>query len=160
MSGIDFLNKSVKKLCSYWNAVACGLDINENGRMNLRKWLRTYSIEEVMHGMDIAAEQYLEYKENGTVTESSWDKAFSKIPAICSVERASKNNPDLKDIYYIRGILRKNILYYYDDTKALEFLKDARCRGVPLTELRKIAHKVTSWTKFKNALCKAIDYIE
>ena len=160
MSDIDVLNKSVKKLCSYWNDVARGMVINENGQMDIRKWLRTYSIEEIKHGMDIVAEQYLEYKEDGTVTKKSWEEAFSKIPAICRVECVSKDDPELRDLYLIRGILRRNIRYYYDDAKALEFLKDARNYRVSLTALRKIAHEVTSWTKLKNALHSAIDSIK
>ena len=77
--------------------------------------------------MDVAAEQYLGFQDDGSVTSESWEKAFGKIPGICRVERASKDDPDLKDIYYIRGIVRNRLDgRYFDNAKALEWLRAAR----------------------------------
>lgn len=150
----------VEKLCSYWQDLARGWEINENGRTNIKKWLRAFSAEEIVQGMNVAAERYLKYQADGSATQNSWEEAFSKIPAIIRVERTSQEQPDLKDIYYIRGILRKNILYYYDDAEALEWLKIARGWDIPVNELKDIARKSTSWTKFKNAVNKAISFQE
>ncbi len=76
---------------------------------------------------------------------------FSKIPGICRVEREGKKDPALKEIYYIRGILRKR-LSYFDEGRALQWLKAARSWGVSLDELREIALEVRSWTQFGNAI--------
>ena len=64
----------------------------------------------------------------------------------------------LKDLYYIRGIVRNTCRYYFDNAKALELLKIARSWGVPMSELRDIASRATSWTKFRNRIHKAIEY--
>ena len=138
--------------------LAPGFVLNDNGKRDLSKWLRRFSFEEVIYAMDIAAEQYLKFEDDSTVTTESWEKAFSKIPGICRVERESKVDPEIKELYYIRGIARNTCRYYFDNVKALELLKIARSWDVPMSELRNIASLATSWTKFRNRIHEAIDY--
>ena len=154
----DLKEDTLGEVCSYWHDLAPGYVVNDNGKRNLSKWLRNFSLEEVIHAMDIAAEQYLNFEEDFTVTAKSWEKAFSKIPGICRVERESKEDPEIKDLYYIRGIARNTCRYYFDNAKALELLKIARSWDVPMLELRDIASRATSWTKFRNRIHKAIEY--
>jgi len=149
---------TLAKVCSYWNDLAPGFEVNDNGKRNFSKWLRNFPLDEIIHAMDIAAEQYLIFEKNGTVTKDSWEKAFSKIPGICRVERESQEDPDIKELYYIRGIVRNTCKYYFDNSKALELLKIARSWDVSMPELRDIASHATSWSKFQNNICEAIDY--
>lgn len=156
----NITEETVDRLCSYWDDLAPGFTVSESGRNKFKQWIRKFSLDELMHAMAIAAEQYLEFKKTGSVTPESWDTAFSKIPGICRVERASKDDPDIKELFYIRGILRNKIQYYYNDSEALKWLKVARSWNVPMEGLRQIAHNSTSWTKFMNAITKAIEYQE
>jgi hypothetical protein len=110
--------------------------------------------------MDAAATNYLEFTKEGTVTQESWEKAFSKILGVCRVNRASKKDPDLKEIYYIRGIVLNRIPGYYDDAKALQYLKNARSWGIPLEELADIARSVRNWSGFTNAIGEAIQHAQ
>lgn len=146
------------KVCSYWDELAPGFEVNDNGKRNLSKWIRKFSIEEIINAMDIAAEQYLRFKKDSTVTDESWEEAFSKIPGICRVERESQEDPDIKELYYIRGIARNTCRNYFDKSEALELLKIARSWNVPMSELRDIASRVTSWTQFQSQINKAIDH--
>jgi len=148
---------TLNDLCSYWNELAPGFTVSDNGKCNLSKWLKKFSIEEIIYAMDIAAEQYLIFKKNGTTTTESWEKAFLKIPGICRVERESKEDPDIKELYYIRGIVRNTCRYYFDNSEALELLKIARSWDIPMSKLRDIAYNATSWTRFQNQINKAID---
>jgi len=154
----DIKEDSVTELCEYWHDLAPGWTVNQTGKNNLKKWVRQFSIDEVTHAMDVAAESYLEFSSDGSVIGESWETAFSKIPGVCRVERASKENPEIKDLYYIRGIARKNSPYYFNNSEALKWLKAARSWDVSIEELREIACNATSWTKFRNGLSKAIDY--
>jgi hypothetical protein len=157
--GLRDINQSALNLaCSYWQDLAPGFTVNDNGKRKLQSWIRTFSMEEVLHAIDVAAEQYLRFREDHTVTQESWEEGFSKIPGICRVERECKENPDIKDLYYIRGIARKNCSNYFDNSEALELLKIARSWDVSLTELRQIAIRCTNWTRFRNELYEAIDY--
>jgi len=156
----DLQQDVTSRLCGYWHELAPGYKPNDNGKNNLKKWIRQFSVDEVMAAMDISAEAYIEYKDDGTVTSESWEKAFAKIPGICRVERASKDDPELKDLYYIRGIARNRCDYYFNNPEALEMLKIARSWDVPLEELRQIACSIKNWTNFKKKIYDAIDYQE
>ena len=98
--------------------------------------------------MDVSAEQYLKFNQIGEVTDESWEKGFSKIRAICQVERDSKEDPDLKELLYIRGIVRNKCENYFDNPECLEWLKAARSWEVPMTELRQIAIRTRYWSHF------------
>lgn len=155
--GLNALKEdTVGELCAYWHRLAPGATVSDHGRRNVQKWLRRYDLAELLHGMDVAAEQYLVFTEAGTVSIDSWEEAFAKIPAICRVTRESRDNPDVRELYYIRGIARNNCAYF-NGTEALSLLRAARSWDVPLQALRQIAVEATSWTRFRNDLCDIID---
>ena len=156
----DLNEDVIKRLCDYWYELAPGYEANENGKNNLKKWIRKFSVEELMAAMNISAEAYLEYKEDGTVSSESWEKAFAKIPGICRVEQASKEDPEIKDLYYVRGIARNRCDYYFNNSEALEMLKVARSWDVPMEELRQIACSIKNWTNFRKKIYEAVDYQE
>lgn len=154
----DLKETALDRVADYWHDLAPGFTMNQNGRNNLQMWTRKFNVEELCNAMDIAAEQYLRFKEDGNVTSESWKEAFAKIPGICRVNRASEDEPDLKDLFYIRGIVRKRLDgRHYKDYEALDMLKAAHSWDVPLDELRTIAKRVTSWTQFHDAIIDAID---
>jgi hypothetical protein len=113
-------------------------------------------VNEILHAMDVAAEQYLEFGNTGLVTQASWEEAFNKIPGICRVTLASREDPDLRELYYIRGIARNNC-GYFNPGEAMELMKAARSWGVPLEELRRIAIHSRNWTRFRHDLYDVID---
>jgi hypothetical protein len=156
--GLNALKEDiVSEVCNYWEQLAPGFDVNDNGRRNIQKWLRSFRLDEVLHAMDVAAEQYLRFAADQAVTSESWEYAFSKVPGICRVERASAKDPELRDLYYIRGIARNNCPNYFNPQEALELLKIARSWEVEIDELRAIAVQARNWTQFRNALYDAID---
>src|SRR5262249_8648507 len=112
--------------------------------------------DEILHAMDVAAEQYLTFTDDGTVSADSWDKAFGKIAGICRVTRESRDDPEVRDLYYIRGIARNNCSYFRS-TDAMELLRIARSWDVPLQDLRQAALRATSWSRFRDDLYYLID---
>lgn len=150
-------DEAVERVCEYWRGLAASWVVNETGKAKVAKWIRQLSIAEVCQAMDIAAEQYFRFEDDGNVTSESWNAAFEKIPGICRVERASKEDPDVKELYYIRGIVRNRLEgRYFDNAESLDWLKAARSWNVPMDELRAIATRVKSWTQFKNTVSDAI----
>jgi len=83
--------------------------------------------------------------------------AFSKIPSFCVV---TSESPDTREIYYIRGILRKRLIYYCDEAEALRLLKAAHSWGAPIAELREIAVSSRNWTDFCAQISDTIEYWE
>lgn len=147
----------VQRVCDYWTQMTPGLTTSEVGKKTVAKWLRTFSLNEVCEAMRIAAEQYLRLDDKQhEVTAESWDLAFSKIPGICRVQRESAKNPDLRDLYYIRGILRKR-LHYCNEHQAMEWLRAARSWDIALEDLKALARSVRNWTQFVDEIASAID---
>jgi transcriptional regulator with XRE-family HTH domain len=151
------LLEAVDRLCSYWEVYTPSWSVNENGRRTLHKWLRTYSLEELIHGMDVAATQYLRTDADGRITGDSWEIAFFKIQGVCRTERALKDEPDLRELYYIRGILKNKCAGYFDKPQALKNLRIARSWGISVNELNEIALQTQNWNHFIKLLSNAIE---
>ena len=109
-----------------------------------------------MKAMNAASDQYLEFQDGDKVTQQSWETAFSKIPGILKVERDSREDPDLKELLYIRGIIR-NKCGYFRDWEALDRLRVARSWGVPMAGLKKLAYGVRSWSHFIDQISAMVE---
>jgi 5-methylcytosine-specific restriction endonuclease McrA len=161
MEGLqDLKDQAVNKLCEYWSELAPGFTPNDRGRQSIKRWLRRYLPQEIMHGMDVAAEQYLDFQNDGTVTKESWEKAFNKVPAICGVVKDSKEGPDLKELFYIRAIVRNKCGSDFDNPACLDWLRAARSYGIPMSDLRQIALGTRGWRHFTEMVQEIIDECE
>lgn len=147
----------VDRLSGYWSDLAPGFSANDNGRKIIKRWLRHYNLDEILRAMDISAEQYLETDGNGQATGASWELAFSKIPGICRVDRESVENPDLKELFYIRAIVRNKCERDYDASDCMEWLKAARSWDVPMQELRSIALQTRYYSHFTESVSDAMN---
>ena len=152
----DIDQEAVERLAEYWNAHTPGWSVNDHGKRNIKKWLQKFSVEEICTAMDASATSYLEFDAENKVTSESVGLAFDKVLGICRVNKASEKEPDLKQLYYIRGILRNRIPGYFDDSKALQYLKNARSWEVDIEDLNAMARGVKNWTGFTTAVDELI----
>lgn len=136
----------INKLKNYWENLAKGFSINKNGISKIRKWLNKFEFNEILKAMDISATHYLEW-DGEIVTDESWEEAFYKVGAILVVNSQSKVDASLKDLYYIRGILRKR-LYYHHPHHTIKWLEAAMSWGATVDELKEIALTTKNWTAF------------
>lgn len=120
-----------------------GYGFSEHGWQETKKRIKKYGFQEVYDAAETSVEQYCNPNDEESIT-----KTFSKIGAILHVRQLEKDNPDLKDIYYICGIL-KNRLSYFDRPKAIQMLKDVRSQGVSIEKLMDIAKTCRNWTEFR-----------
>jgi hypothetical protein len=125
--------------------------VTEKGVTTLKKLIRKYPFEIILEAIEDSTLQYLQKDQNGQYTEASKEKAFDYIEKICSVKLATQEKPYLKDLFYIRGIL-KNRLYYFDASKAIDWLEKAYLRGASIEDLKALAKEVRNWTDFRCAM--------
>lgn len=149
----------VDDLAYAWHNLAPGFTVNKNGLKILRGHLGHFSMAEILHGMQLAAESYLVFDENDKVTQESWEKAFAKVGAICSVQQASQDNPELKDLYLIRGILKRR-LKYVDDHVALRLLREAYAQGAQIDDLRTLALQASTWSSWQEDLADLLSDLQ
>lgn len=136
---------------------------NEGGRGDIRRWLKRFSVDEVLAALDASFDAYMRW--NGEEPdEAAWETAFKRIPSFVGYQRAEKTRPHLQRILYIQGILRRR----FDDKwfrcdEALGVLID-RWRGhgglddktfIDLMEAQ--AKRSDDWLHFQDLVIEALD---
>jgi hypothetical protein len=160
--GLSDLNaETVERLAEYWAKHSHGWTVNEHGKLKLRKWLKQYTADELLTAMETALSQYIELDRNQPpkASSASVERALNSVPGICRVTRASKTDPDIRNLYYIRGIFRtrmRDMANYCNDAVVLDDLKAARSWNVPIDELREIALTARNWTQFRAMITDVI----
>jgi len=143
----SFKEDVVERLCDYWRSRTPGWSLNESGRQTIRRLLAKFSADEVVEAMNIAAEAYLVLVD-GTATEGSVDTAWKKVGGICHVRSKAQEKPYLKDLYYIRGILRRRV--YVNESVVMKLLEDAVVAGVDPEALKSLAKQCRNWSEFRD----------
>lgn len=129
------------------------VSLSESGQREVKKWLKRFSVDEVLSAIEAAMDQYLEW-EDDRPTNDSWSHAFEMVPKICRVRQGASDKPYLRDLFYIRGILR-NRLYYVNERECLKLLEQAHLAGASIESLRELAKVIRNWT----ALTEELDTI-
>lgn len=125
---------------------------NDAGKADIRRWLKKYSLAEVLAALDEAFDRFLEYR-NGEPTDQSWGLAFAKIPALASYARTALEKPHISRLVYIQGILRKRL----GDPRGqyLPMLEDAYALEVPLETMEALAKKADDRMEYWHAVMAA-----
>jgi hypothetical protein len=141
---------AIDRVSQFWSTVVPGFSLNENGRQSLKKLTTRFEIDEIMDAMRIASDQYLEYA-NGNLVPESVENAWSKVSGICRVRRTEKVKPYIRDLLYIRGILRKR-LFYVNEQQVMGLLEDAHLAGASIENLMGLAKDCKNWTEFRDEI--------
>ncbi|WP_312800423.1 HNH endonuclease [Pseudomonas sp.] len=116
-----------------------GFTIHEVGLVSIRKWIKKYSVTEVLDCTEIAAS-----KLPVALTSEAVQSFFSSIPRIC----ATKRLPEAKQrLFYARGILRNRI--HVNETHVMRLMEEAVAAGLDVEELINFAKEVRNWTEFR-----------
>ena len=144
-------DNALEQLADYWGDLVPGYSLNEQGLLGLKKSLKRFTIPELAEAMRTAVAQYCEYgvTDESKFTQESVELALKKASGIATINKLSKDKPYLRELYYIRGILRKR-LTYCDDHLSIKLLEDAVLRGAPIEDLKEMACTVYNWTAFKD----------
>jgi hypothetical protein len=115
---------------------------NESGKADIRKWLKRYSLAEVLAAMDEAFDHYMRF--NGEEPDQkAWNAAFSKIPAFASMKRQAQDKPYLPRLLYIQGIMRKREGEPRENY--VDRLEIAVTKGWSVDDLEAVAKRTTGW---------------
>lgn len=159
--GLSSLNdETLEAMHSLWRQLAKGYRLGESGLTILAKWIKKYDLIELADAMRISTDQYLIYpkvQEGDTkATAESVEKAFDYVPRIISNKKKMEAKPYLKELYYVRGILKRR-LSYVNDWKSLDLLETAYLAGATVEELTEVAKTVRNWTIFVATMSSLIN---
>ena len=146
---------AVEEAAEYWASLISPFHLTDQGKTGLGKLVRKYGLKELIESMRIAADQYVEYQQ-GKPTEDSVEKAWDYVGRIARMRLADQEKPHIKDLLYIRGILRKR-LSYCDERRALEILQEAFESGIEIEELKSIAKHSISWSSWQGDMEELYD---
>lgn len=148
----DLTGHQVEQVAEYFLERGRYLDrfsCNEGALTEIRKWLRKYTLTELLAAVDVAVDHYVELDEKGVSTAESFSKAFNMIPSIARVAKLPKEDQEL---LYIRGILRKR-LSYLPERQCLDLLKEAHHgAGIETSILQQEAREARSWSAFEHRI--------
>lgn len=129
--------------------------LNENGKKRLRKLIKKYGLNKVLDALEVASDQYINFVDNKPTNESV-ELAWSKVDKILAFNKTSENKPYLKDLYYMRGIL-KNRLSYMNPHIAINLLEKAFLAGASKESMSNFVKSVRNWTDFQNEMERFIE---
>lgn len=156
-SGLTALDEElVEHICAH---IAAKSDFkpNENGKQGIRKWVKKFSVQEILDAVDASFAQYLRFSGEKATTES-WELAFSKVPAVGSIQKKQKDKPYLKDLYYIQAICRNRFggKFY----NCIDTMEQAYVSGVPTQTLTRIARQAVDEDDFESDVDAARHFAE
>ena len=143
---IDIAEKEVEAVDDLLSRLT-DYSFSEYGKKNIKKHIRKHGLSTVLDALEDSHSQYYDDNE----PEASTDKVIKYIPKICHFKSIDKEKPYMKDLFYIRGII-KNRLDYFEKTKCLAYLESAHLKGASIESLREMALEVRNWTAFVNSM--------
>lgn len=150
----DIDRDAMGHVADYWNEKTVNHSVTDTGKAILKSHIKKYGVSSVLDAIDIAADRYFKYGNDG-VTVESVDNAFNKIRGICyyranpdKSNHAGKFSPEA---FYIRGILR-NRLDYINENIVMFAIMEAENNGVDMDAVKKLSIDCSSWTEFIDAI--------
>lgn len=151
----DMTGYEVDRIAERWDGLTDQWHLNQTGKAKIRKWIAKFSFEEVLSATEISITHYCKYKDD-KVTEESWGVAFNKVPGVCVTKRREKENPDIREINYIRVVLR-NKSKYVDEQYFRMIIGEAQESGYSIEWLKRMALNASNFRRFYNDVRNVLD---
>jgi hypothetical protein len=154
---VDLDAEAVEHAATFWCDLADWYGVTESGRQKLRQAIRRFGLEELLEAMR-SSTSYYRYDDDGVPTEESTNHAFSKLSAICAIRLADAESPYLKNVFYIRGVLKNRFTMYPERlAQAKQLLVQAFEVGLERDEIYSIACEASSYTGWFTRMQEEID---
>ena len=104
--GLDKLGEREVEIVSDKFEDETSFGISDKGKKTIKKWVKKYPLEEILNAVEISASTYIKYNSKGEINRQSIEHVFNMIPRIIANIRNQKEHPELKQINYIRVVLK------------------------------------------------------
>jgi 5-methylcytosine-specific restriction endonuclease McrA len=129
--------------------VVPGYSMKDEMALTVKKWIKKFGYDEVFSAVSQAAEKYIKLDENGEPLNPS--NVLDNIPKICYWNKRDQENPDIGKLYYLRGIIRHRF-NYWDDVRAILWLKKAYAQGATIDELKDMILSCSNWSQWRDMM--------
>lgn len=124
--------------------------VSEHGKKSIRKWLKEFSLNEVLEATETAIENYY------TGTEQSWNKAFNKVSGICYTKRKQNNDSRYYYANYTIKAARGNH-WYCDDEKIRLFIFENVHSDEDFEKVKACLKISRNWSDFRENMEKTFN---
>lgn len=124
-----------------------GESVNDTGRASVKRWLKKFTVEELLDAIELSADRYLRGRE------VSCQDFFSYIPKRAAVERRPESE---RLALYCRGVLR-NRVSYVNQSEALSLINGAVEAGYTIESITDFVKGVNTWTQFRAEMLRCIN---
>ena len=141
------LDDKIKKyVCVKWCKMT-NRGISELGQKKALALVKKYGLAAYIDAMETSVNQYLDQ------TSESAEKTFKFIAKILNVRRLQQDNPELSEIYYIRGIIVKRFGFLENQKwQIASDLKAAMANGYDAETLKDLAKHSSNYTEYRIAM--------
>lgn len=120
--------------------------VTDTGRNHIKKWLKEFSVKEILNAVEIATSCY------------EPNVAFGKISGICYITRKQQSNNDMRYYYanYILKALRR--IQFVDQAKVRKFVFECLQDEDDFERVKQYCLNVRNWTEFKQRIAEEFGY--
>lgn len=119
--------------------------ISEHGKKKVRKWLKEFSLNEILDAVDIAINSYYDDTEEG------WKLAFNKVAGICVNKKRQAEDPRYYRCNYLAKVARSNFSYC-DDRRLKNYLMSIVGQEEDFESAKSIIYSARNWSDMCNEL--------
>ena len=140
------LDQQVEAVVSDHIKQVSGYAPNERGMVDVRRWLKKYPLDVILQSVRDVFDRHGDRDAEGVVTTESWETAFSKVSTFCQTKVKYGDGPELGDLLYIQGIVRRRVGDRYFN--ALKGLKALHERGYTIDQINYAARSIDDEQEF------------
>lgn len=133
-----------------------GSGFTEHGRSQVKAWIKRFGAQETLAASAGSLDTY--YKgssQNDAERKAQIEKSFNMIPRVAASRARMGEEPFMKDLFYIRAIIRNRM--HCNDRVALDLLKKAYSAGAHIEELKDWAKTARNWTRWRTEMVEWTD---
>lgn len=150
-----FDEDQVEAFCSEFSKLCEGYGLNEGGRSLAAKWLKRFSFQELLAGLDGSVQSYLKRKSDGSVDPDCLGKVIEYVPRVAHCLKNGGHSDEDRQFFYIRGILRNRM--HVNERVVMDLLRTAYVLGAEMDALMHFAKTARNWTAFRTGIQEFIE---
>lgn len=136
---IEYINKEFYRCTEH--------TINEHGKKTVLSWIKKFGFETVFDLIPEATNKYGVFDDD-KITDESAATIFTYIGKMCFWKKRDVAHPEEKELFYLRGIMRKRYSYC-KDYEAIAILKKAYSTNTSIEELKMVILSCKNWCDWK-----------
>lgn len=137
---------------------ATGFTLSEVGRTNMRRNLKRFTLAELLEALDGSVETYWKHDDSDEQKKAAAEKVITSIPKVAASRKKYAGRPYMKDLFYIRAIIRNRM--YCNERVAIDLLERAYLLKAEVADLQDWAKRAVSWTNWREEMEVWIDELE